>query len=214
MTDEQERELVAIARERINDDDPSHDFRHAVRILKLAKRIAAKEGGDLDVIIAAALFHDLIVHSKDSPQSKLSSEHSAEAAGEILRSRAWYPAEKIPRVQRAIERCSFSKNLPKETIEEEIVQDADLLESLGALAVARTFCSTGQMHRPFYHFEDPAGRHRELDPRKNALDLFGARLFVARQRLVTAEARSIGDTRDKFLHQFFDQFITEIDAAD
>lgn len=214
MTNIQEEELIMVARERIDDVDPSHDFRHAIRILKLAKRIAAKEGGDMDVVIPAALFHDLIVHPKGTPESAMSSEHSADAAGEILDAREWYPKEKIPHVQRVIARCSFSKNLPKESIEENIVQDADLLESLGALAVARTFCSTGQMGRPFYDIDDPAAENRELDPKGNALDLFGSRLFVAKERLATDEAIRIGEKREEFLHQFFEQFLEEINAED
>lgn len=209
-----EKELREIASERIPRDDPSHDLGHALRIVSTAKRIAAVEGGDLDVIIPAALFHDLIVHPKDSPASADSSRDSADAAESILRGLDWYPEVKIAHVRRAIERCSFSKDLPKDSIEEEIVQDADLLESLGAIAVARTFCSTGQMKRVFYDPDDPTAEKRVLDPKRYALDLFPARLFMARERLATHEARRMAGPRELFLHAFYERFMEEIGAED
>lgn len=212
MTPIQTEELIAVAKERISGADPSHDFAHALRIMKLATRLAREEGGDLEVIVPAALFHDLVVHPKDSPQSSQSSTDSAAAAAEILRGLDWYPAEKIAHVACVIERCSFSKNLPKESLEENIVQDADMLESLGAVAVARTFCSSGQMGRALHDIDDPAATNRELDARRFGLDLFGARLFKVKERLATASARRLAEGREKFLREYFDQFLREIEG--
>jgi uncharacterized protein len=213
MNSEQRIELVEEARKHVKDDDPSHDFLHALRILALAEKIARTEGGDLDILTPAALFHDVIIYPKNLPESKLSSVHSAELAKKVLTKKPWFPKEKIEAVGKAIERCSFSKNLPKERIEEHILQDADLLESLGAIAVARTFSSSGQMKRPFYDYEDPRGLKHDLvqGATTNALDLFPKRLFQARERLHTKTAQELAERREKFLHVFYEEFLADVE---
>ncbi len=210
MNPEQRQEFVRLARQHISDDDVSHDFLHALRILRLSEEIAAQEGGDMDVVVPAALFHDAIIYPKDDPRSPLASIHSAELVRRVLSELTWFSLEKIDAVVKVVERCSFSKNIPKERIEEYIVQDADLLESLGAIAVARTFCSSGQMQRAFYHQEDPKAEHRELDPKTYALDLFAARLFKAKERLRTATAKRMAESREAFLHEFYAFFLKDI----
>lgn len=211
MTAAQKEELLRLAREHIRDDDPSHDYWHAWRIMKLAERIAAEAGGDPDILVPAALFHDVVVYPKNDPRSSLSSVHSADLARRVLAGISWYPAEKIEAAARAIERCSFSKALPKESIEEHILQDADLLESLGAIAVARTFCSAGQMHRRFYDPDDPRAARRQPGSNDNALDLFPRRLFQAAGRLHTAAAKKMARRRDKFLRVFYEEFLKDIE---
>lgn len=212
MNDEQRQDLVQEARKHINDEDPSHDFLHALRVLALAEKIALQEQGDADIVIPAALFHDAINYPKNEPRAALASVHSAQLVKQILTKKNWFPREKIDAVGNAIERCSFSKNLPKERLEEHIVQDADLLESLGAISVARTFASTGQLKRPFYDASDPRGTTREIArPLTNALDLFPVRLFKAKERLYTHTAKKIAERRDAFLHLFYQEFLLDIE---
>lgn len=211
MNTEQKDELTRLAQANIGDGDPSHDYLHACRVLHLAERVAAEEGGDLDIIVPAALFHDIVMYPKDDPRSSLASVESAEWAKRALAALDWYPAEKIGAVAKAIERCSFSKHLPKESLEEHIVQDADLLESLGAISVARTFSSCGQLGRLFYHTDDPCCLEREASPRSYALDLFLTRLFRVEERLHTAAARRIAEDRARFTKAFYDQFLAEIE---
>lgn len=211
MTEEQRHGLVQEARKRISDDDPSHDFLHALRVLALAERIGREEGGDLDIIVPAALFHDAVNWPKDDPRAALSSVHSAQPAKDVLAETPWFPTGKIQAVSDAIERCSFSKDLPKDRLEEHIVQDADLLESTGAISIARTFASSGQMKRRFYDPEDPEAASREIArPLTNALDLFPSRLFKASARLHTATAKAPAERRDAFLHVFHREFLLDI----
>ncbi|MFO0764467.1 MAG: phosphohydrolase [Patescibacteria group bacterium] len=213
MTQEQQQALQAIARQRISDADPAHDFAHAKRVLKNALEIAQNEPDvDLDVLIPAAWFHDAVNYAKNDPRSAQASDESAELASTILAGIEWYPQEKIEQVKLAIQRCSYSKNLPKDRIEQWIVQDADLLESTGALIIARVFCSSGQMSRSFYDPEDPKAEHRELDMKKWALDLFPGRLFLIKDRVHTDTAKRIALERDAVLHDFYDQFVKEIGA--
>jgi uncharacterized protein len=212
MTTQHKEELIAICKELASKDDPAHDFLHLLRVLGNAERISQIEGGDLDIIIPAALFHDIVIYPKDHLRSKFANEESAEKAKEILTKLSWYPQEKILNVMNAIKHCSYSKNLSKESLEEYIVQDADFLESVGTIAVARTFVSTGQMKRAMYCLEDIEGHHRDLVQVVSAyaLDLFPARLFKVRERMHTKTAKEIAQKREETMKHFYDAFLAEI----
>src|SRR5437879_13327946 len=79
-------------------NDPSHDIGHTLRVLRLAERIAVAEGGDLDILVPAALFHDIIVYAKDDPRSKQEADESAEVARKVLATLPDYPAHKVDAV--------------------------------------------------------------------------------------------------------------------
>ncbi len=159
-------------------------------------------------MIPAALFHDAISYPKNDPRSKLSSIESGELVTKILGELEWYPVELIPKVSAAITKCSFSKNLPKDNLEEYILQDADMMEVLGALAVARIFSTGGRISREFYHETDPLGINRA--PGYNNLDMLTTRCMAAYDRLHTKTAQEIGKSRLEFLKTFKKQFIDEI----
>src|SRR3989338_9636073 len=105
------KELLELAKKYSHDDDPSHDFEHILRVLRNAEIIAKKECADMDIVIPAALFHDLVNYPKNHPKAKLSSELSARKTGKLLRKMNGYPQEKIPFVEYAISCCSFSKKI-------------------------------------------------------------------------------------------------------
>lgn len=212
MESQKRQSLIDITKELATKDDPAHDFLHLWRVLHNAEKIAQVEGGDLDIITPAALFHDIVIYPKNDQRSKGANEESAKKAEEILLQCKWFPALKVEQVMRAITRCSYGKNLPKETLEEHIVQDADLLESVGTIAVARTFVSTGQMQRPMYCFEDMEGKSRDLNKvvSEYGLDLFPARLFKVIERLHTETAKKIAREREKSMRAFYRAFLAEI----
>src|SRR5262249_49329860 len=97
-----ETAVLREAERRALKDDPSHDFSHLLRVANLAKNIAEMEGGDLDIVIPAALFHDIIVYRKDSPESARETEESALVAQEVLLGIAQYPLQKIDAVMTCI----------------------------------------------------------------------------------------------------------------
>ncbi len=94
MTKTLKRQLIETAKKKIK-NDPSHDFEHAIRVLGLAEQIASQEDADLDIIVPAALFHDLIVYRKDHPKSKNEREESASGAERILKEFRNYPLQKM-----------------------------------------------------------------------------------------------------------------------
>lgn len=213
MNKKLEAELLRIAEEKQTKSDPSHDFQHALRVRNLAVRIAVAEKADLDVVIPAALFHDIIVFRKDSARSRSESDESADLAEKILGELKGYPAAKIAQVGACIRECSFSKGIMPETLESKILQDADRLEATGAISIMRTFSSGGQMNRRFYDVADPFCAQGAV-PFRSDLDLFYRRLLVVGRGMHTATARRLAQRRTLFLRKFLHELRLELEESD
>jgi len=203
--------LIAIAREKINNDDVSHDISHTLRVLENAEMITKEEKADFDIIVPAALFHDLVVYPKDHPKRYESQKESAELAAKILQSIKEFPKDKIEKIKICILECSFSKGIMPKLLESKILQDADGLEATGAISIMRTFSSAGQTKRVFYDSEDPFCEKREPAEHKYAVDLFFTRLLKVRERMHTKRAREIAERRTDFLREFLKELKLEID---
>ena len=203
--------LIQIAEEKIPNTDVSHDFEHAIRVLLNAERISQKEGGDPDIIIPSAIFHDIIVYPKNHPHRYRSQEESAECAAEIL-NEFNYPKDKIIKVKTCILECSFSKGIMPNSLESKIIQDSDGLEATGAISIMRTYSSTGQMQKPFYHSQDPFCSSRNPEPLQFALDLFYERLLIIAERMHTDTAKKIAIRRTEFLKGFLEEFKLELEG--
>ena len=119
--------------------DRSHDWPHTGRVLRNALRISKKEGGDKDIIVASALLHD-IGYARNEAHHEI---ESAQMAKRLL-VQSGFPKSKIPAVLSCIKKHRFSKGHKAETIEEQILQDADKLDAMGAIGVARCFLWTGE----------------------------------------------------------------------
>ena len=105
---------------------PAHDFEHVQRVYRNAELISKKEeGADLDIVLAAALLHDLVVYPKGSRRTNHSADESADLAKKILSEYKYYPVEKIEKVVYAIRTHSYSKQLIPSTLEGKILQDAE-----------------------------------------------------------------------------------------
>ena len=204
--------LIRIARSEIKTSDMSHDIEHAMRVLHSAERIGEAEGADMEVIVPAALFHDLVVYPKNDPKSANEQELSAEKAGELLRAVKDYPVAKIATVEYCIRNCSFSKDINHTLLESQVLQDADGLEATGAISILRTFASTGSWERPFYHPDDPFCRERQPDAHAFALDLFFVRLLKVEERMYTKTAKSIAARRTEFLRKFLKELELELEG--
>ena len=138
-------ELIAIARENIAQEDPSHDINHALRVLKNTEKIVEKEGGNYKILYPAALFHDIV---KYLPQDKRDCAlESAKKTEKILFDLPQYTLQDIQEVKKIILEHPFSKNITPTSIESKIIQDADKLEATGAISIMRTFCSTRTTRR-------------------------------------------------------------------
>ena len=202
--------LLKHAKQKTSKDDASHDFSHALRVLNNAEFIASHEGGDLNIVIPAALFHDIVMYPKNDPRSNNSARESANEAEKILLSIQGYDSSKIALVKKAIIEHSFSSGLKPTSQESKILQDADRLECTGAIAIMRTFSSSGQMSRRFYNLSDPFCEERLPNSRDSALDFFYKRLLKMQDSMNTKTARKLAEKRTSFLHDFLGQLKDEI----
>ena len=190
--------------------DAAHDIGHLRRVWGNCQKIARAEGGgDLQILMAAAYLHDLVNLAKDAPNRHEASRLSAAAAVEWLRSRD-FPAGKLAAVAHAIAAHSFSAGIAAETPEARILQDADRLEALGAIGLARLFAVAGQMGAQFYDPADPLAQRRALDDKAFALDHLEVKLFPLVEKMQTATGREIAEERAEWVAAFRSRLLREI----
>jgi uncharacterized protein len=193
--------------------DGSHDLGHFERVWKAAQYINEAEGGPADelVLLAGAYFHDLVALPKDDPERRRSSLLSAEKTAALLASDfPEFPAEKIPGVFHAIHAHSFSAGVVPETVEAKILQDADRMEALGAIGIARVFYTAGQLGGRLFDPADPMAVGRELDDRRYALDHFEVKLFRLPATMNTASGKALAERRAGWMRGFVEKLRQEI----
>lgn len=194
-------------------DDGSHDRSHLLRVWRNAASIAEQESGcDRTVLTAAVILHDCVAVEKNSPQRAMASRLAAARARAVLADMGW-DTERIDAAAHAIEAHSFSAGIAPETVEARIVQDADRLDAIGAIGIARCFYVAGRMGSGLYNPDDPQAVHRDLDDRHFALDHFGAKLFKVAANFQTKTGQALADARTRTMRDFVAALLDEIDGG-
>jgi uncharacterized protein len=176
----------------LDDEATGHDYMHAVRVLKNAEKLIVKDV-DVEAIRIAALTHDLIDRKvTTSPQD---AKRNLE---EFLKK--FYKSDLIKHVIDIIESISYSKGRTPTSIEGKIVQDADRLEALGAVGIARTFAFGGKHSRNIYHPEK----------KNDSVSHFYEKLFKLSDLMNTKLGYKIAQERTDFMRMYLDQFYNEI----
>ena len=197
-----------------SNDDGSHDRSHLLRVWRNALAIARQEPPcDRAVLTAAVILHDCVAVEKNSPLRSQASRLAAARARTILAGLEWN-AEQIDAAAHAIEAHSFSAAIPPRTLEARIVQDADRLDAIGAIGVARCFYIAGRMGSGLYDPADPAASQRDLDDRSFALDHFGAKLFKVAADFQTPTGQALAEARSQTMRAFVDTLLQEIGNPD
>lgn len=191
------------------DEDPAHDMGHIRRVVAVACRLADAEGADLGVVYPAAYLHDIVNLPKNHPDRAKASRMSADRAIEFL-CKHHYPEHYLRNIRQAIESHSYSAGIAPESIEAKIVQDADRLDALGAIGIARVFAVAGRLNRKIYQFADPWASNRELDDLSFTLDHFFIKLLKIADSLQTAAGQIEGQRRLEFMKLYLAQLREEI----
>lgn len=189
--------------------DGAHDLGHLRRVWANCQLIAASEPADLQVLEAAAFFHDLVNLAKISPNRAQASTLSAKKAVEWLAAQA-FPTDKLEAVAHAIAAHSFSAGIVPVTLEAKILQDADRLEALGAIGIARMFHVAGATGALLFDADDPMAQNRALDDRRFSLDHLETKLFTLAQTMQTATGRRLAEERTVWMKDFRDRLLAEI----
>ncbi len=201
------------ARAWYQDADPIHDFEHVERVYRMAETLAKSEGADIEIVRAAALLHDA-EGSASGAETRTSHHHrSAEFAGQIL-SQAGWPAGRIAAVQHCIRAHRFrSDGESPKTLEAQVLFDADKLDVLGAIGVARVIGYAALNHQPFY--AQPSARFIESGEKEpgephSAYHEYLFKLRKIKDLLYTPKARELAQERDHYLHGYFQRLWAEL----
>ncbi len=193
------------------DSDAVHDFDHVLRVYRMAERLAEAEGADVDIVRAAALLHDA---EGAMPGGESRADHhyaSAEFAAQVLAAEGW-DAERIAAVQHCIRAHRYRGLENPETLEAKILFDADKIDVLGAIGVARVIGYATLAGTPWY--EEPSRQFLETgkEVEGEAHSAYHEHLFKLRKvrdRMFTSTARALAEERLKYLDEFFERLIDE-----
>ncbi|MBT8145908.1 MAG: HD domain-containing protein [Gammaproteobacteria bacterium] len=207
-----ESEIEAVMADYMSDrvsTDPAHDILHVRRVVSLAKALSESEEADLQVVLPAAWLHDCVTLPKDSPDKHQASTLAAEEAIRFLKS-IDYPGHHLDAIHHAIQTHSYSAGIKPETLEACVVQDADRLDALGAIGVARCMLVGGALHTPLYHPGDVFCEHRLPADREFVLDHFYQKLLHLADSMHTPSARLEAQRRRQVLLFFLDELRREL----
>jgi uncharacterized protein len=195
--------------------DPVHGIDHVLRVYKLAERIARAEGADLEIVGAAVLLHDARDPLEEVEKSNGGrAEHqnaSATFARGVLQSEGW-PEERIAAVEHCIHAHRFRGDVPPETLEARVLFDADKLDAIGAVGVARAIAFAVQAGRPVY--AEPSRRFEQTGQTEagelhSAYHEFIFKLRHLKERLYTTTGRQMAEERHRYMEDFFDRLREE-----
>ena len=202
------RHALRFIEEFFEGETTGHDFYHGERVYKMAMKIAEREGGDKEIIALAALLHDVDDYKVTGVETD-----------ELLNARRFlqgekYPEEGIEKICEIIARVGFSaEDTTQESIEGKIVQDADRLDGMGAMAIARTFAYGGAHGRAIYDPKVLAREEMTIEEYKNgetsSINHFYEKLLKLKDLMNTETARKVAEYRHAYMVQYLDEFYRE-----
>ena len=191
--------------------DAAHDIFHFRRVWMTAQKLGTDAPVDWLVVLTACYFHDLVSLPKNHPERHCSSVLAAQETRRVLmRDFPDFPQQRLSAVCHAIEAHSFSAKIAPETLEAKIVQDADRLEALGAIGLARVFAVSGALGVALFDAEDPFARKRSLDDKQYALDHFQTKLLTLPLTMQTERGRHLAQHNADFLLTYMAKLSAEL----
>ena len=202
---------INFVKEKLEGAEAGHDWFHIERVWKLSKKIAEKEGGNLEVIELSALLHDIADPKFHNGDETLALKISQNFLEEIH-----VEGELIEQVLFVIKNISFKNRAEapeNHPLELQIVQDADRLDAIGAIGIARTFNFGGFKNNLMYHPEikPNLGMNKEEYKKSNGTTInhFYEKLLLLKDLMNTETAKKIASERHNFMLQFLDEFYKE-----
>lgn len=191
--------------------ESGHDFDHVLRVLALAERLARAEGADLAIVHAAALLHDIARADEDETRGDDHAQMAAERALKLLLERGVSP-DQAQAVAHAIAAHRFRSTLAPQTLEAKILFDADKLDSIGAIGIARAYAISGVLNQRLWGpiTENTQATRNQHNSEHTAVAEFGVKLSKVKDRLFTASARAIAEERHRFMVEYFRRLDREV----
>jgi len=203
---------IQFVKETLADAEAGHDWFHIERVYKNALKINETEKGDALVVALAALLHDIA----DSKFNDGDEEIGPRTAGDFLQ-KTGIGSEVIEHVQQIIKNLSYKASLGKidfQSRELDIVQDADRLDAIGAIGIARAFTYGGYKNRLLYDPEIKPNLHMTKEEYKRStaptINHFYEKLLLLKDLMRTTEGKKIAQQRHDFMLAYLEQFYTEV----
>ncbi|MFU2509470.1 HD domain-containing protein [Pseudoalteromonas sp. ASV78] len=189
--------------------DVAHDITHIERVVRVAKQLCVAEQADMNIVLPAAWLHDCVAVAKNHPDRARASTMAADKAITFL-TLIGYDPQFFKAIHHAIAAHSFSANIAIESVEAQIVQDADRMDALGAIGVSRCMKVGGSIGRNLYHPDDPFCQHREADDTLYTLDHFFIKLLHIAKSMNTPSAKAEAARRTEYMQVFIRQLKSEL----
>ncbi|MBI5304278.1 MAG: HD domain-containing protein [Chloroflexi bacterium] len=191
--------------------ESAHDFEHVLRVYTLAERIARAEGADLDIVRAAALLHDIARAEEDTTGKGDHAQMAAERARAILLARG-VPTDQADAIAHAIAAHRFRGTTAPQTLEARVLFDADKLDSIGAIGVARAYAIAGTLNQRMWGEAslDAMATRDQHNSSHTPVAEFAVKLSKVRERVHTATAQKIAIERHAFMADFFARLEREV----
>jgi uncharacterized protein len=203
-------DLTKEYRDELDNNDFSHNSDHIFRVERLAKMIAKKEDADMEVLEAACLIFDIARELEDKGKIQDHAEEGVNIAQKVLK-RINFPSDKIKNVCHAIYVHRRSKDRVPETIEAKILRDADYLDAMGAMDIARAISSslqTQKYKRPIYVDKVFEPGDQDL----SAIHFMTYQIISEKhqpEKFYTKKGRQMAKNRFEFLKEFVERFVDE-----
>jgi uncharacterized protein len=204
-----EDRFAAFLDDQMEGSDAAHDRAHIERVVHTGRQLARAEGAQREVVVPAAWLHDCVVLPKDHPDRSQAATRAAEAARRFL-AEAGYPDPWHDTIAHAIAAHSHSGDVAPETTEAKVVQDADRLDALGAVGLARCFMVGGALDHALYRPDDPFCNARPPDDSSYTLDHLYAKLLDLPATMQTDAGRVEAERRVQFMRTYLSQLADEI----
>lgn len=192
--------------------DVSHDIYHVQRVVNNAHKIGQVERAEPGIVLPAAWLHDCVSVPKDSPMRSQASKLAAECAVAFLQT-VEYPERFFSAIAHAIVAHSFTAGIPPETIHAQVVQDADRLEALGAIGLARCLMTGGALGQRLLDPTEPFPVTRAPDDSKQSVDHFFCKLLRLPATMQTAGGKVEAYRRAQILVRFLEDLADEISCS-
>lgn len=192
------------------DGDAAHDFDHVLRVTRLAERIAAAEGADVEVVRAAALLHDVPIAVGERKAHHLA---AADFARDYLSTRG-VDAAQVENIVHCIQAHRYrDQSIQPQTLEARCLYDADKLDSIGAIGVGRAFAFAGSHNSRLWNqpwTDAPPDAEMPIGADYTPVHEYVYKLKRLLATLHTESARRIGQGRHEFMVHFFEQLDKEV----
>jgi uncharacterized protein len=203
--------IKQLIKEQFSGEGSGHDWYHIERVYKMACAIQEKEGGDREIVELSALLHDISDHKLNGGKLNAGGDEARKLLLELN-----YDPERTEKIAKIVDAVSFKGALVDDvmdSIEGKIVQDADRLDAIGAIGIARAFAYGGSRNRPMYEPDFAPELHDNFQEyassKSHTINHFYEKLLLLKTRLHTTTAKKVGEERHAFMMSFLDQFYSE-----